>query len=510
MQYSGTRLSRRDPSVIIREAHQLHGAALPTSSTTDQQSFGELIRHAHALVSPDFYVIEHLKKSGIEPNYFDLFKNAFDEKIAATIFLTRQKLLDIEHSAQEALEIADARNDLSTFVEVLFRLKAVEALGIFFDFAEEQQESRVPWLWQNVRTRSLYLMALLPDCRDKVIRFLLKRETAVTRLQELVTTTKPETAPVFKKLLADFDAWVQQHAPKPKASQQPGAGMTAGMPGGTAIPAMLAAGLPPEEPAAYVQIYQKYENAVPAGQAYGIASLLSAEDRIMQALEAGDLDGLMKWIAEGSPAAMRSAFNRAKHYLAPDQYITLLENTLTRPGIDPVRSAATLLELGNVNRTTHLKGGTPRINNRLISLAMTTDDDDLAPAFMAIDELRSVGAAVELTTLIEKAPLQEVAEEGIKALRDLRRLTTMESILVNRPALRPAYEKAHESIMELHSIMDAAISCPSRDLTCMYVDRLRDMGALPEMEQLAKSGSYAGEYALSLLEKMRNQEIGLD
>ncbi len=180
----------------------------------------DAIRQAHQLISPDVYVIERLKQSHVEPDYNNLFGDRLQEKLAALIFLTKHKLLDIEQSTLESRDVNDAKRDLTSYVEIIFNLRAVDALMIFYDFAEAQHNSRVPWLWHNVCSRCLYLMSLLAECRDKVVGFLKDRPEAAKLMRELRQTTAPEIARALQRLTKDYSAALTAPEPPRRAQRR--------------------------------------------------------------------------------------------------------------------------------------------------------------------------------------------------------------------------------------------------------------------------------------------------
>lgn len=469
-----------DPYALVKEATSQreieHVPASPGASTVE-----DAIRRAHQLVSPDFYVIERLKQANMEPDYFSLFGEQIHEKLAALIFLTKHKLLDIEQSTLSSRDVGDARRDLSMYVEILFRVQAVEALGIFYDFAAAQRDSRVPWLWHNVCARCLYLMALLTDCLAKVAAFLDDRPNARRQMQELISSTKPDVATPLQQLETEYSQLIKGAS----TIHQPSS------------PAPL-----------YVALVQQYESRATTSverdtAARGVSSLLTAQDRIQQAASAGDTTSLADWISHGSPAAMHTAFRCALAAMPVTQYIAMLEQTLEHGGLEPVRMTSVVLELGSVNRTAHPQGGMPTVNRLLQRIALSTKDEFNGVAKVAVHELGEVKALLDLQVVLEKAPLLAVAEEVMQVMRDLRHLPMVESLLNQRPELIPAFRSARRELLELQQLVESAWACQSEEMAMIYLDQLKAMKAIPELKQLAMGSDLVSDMAQQMVVELQ-------
>ena len=452
-----------DPGKLVKEAMSFFEAEEAPSATATTAE--DAIRRAHQLVSPVLYVIEQLKSSGVEPNYPDLFKSQFEDKVGAVIFLAKHKLLDIEASTLQSRETDDARRDLSGLVEVLFRLQAVEALGVFYDFSAQKRDSNTPLLWKNVAGRCLYLLGLLKECRPRVMDFLDTRPIARHTLRDLTETTKESMAAVFRALLRDYDQYAAARtaaAPQPA----PAAATTNGAPG-------------------YLKVLQQYEVAVPSGSASGYSSLLTAEDRIHEAAQQGDMGSLLTWIRDGSPSAMKTTLRQAMALMPINQYVHLLEKTLGEEDLDPVRLTVTVLELGAVNREVYGQGGTPVINAILHDVALWDVEALAGVAHVAVTELGRCQAVTELQDVVEKTPVLAVAEEVITVLSTVHRLPLAETLLNSRPELEPAYQRVRKHLVELQSLVESAIACQSDEMASIYLERLRDMNAVYELQQIS-------------------------
>lgn len=478
MSLDGNRALWRDPQLLIKEAQSLREAD-QTPAPEDQASVVEAIRRAHELVSPDLYVIERLKDAGVEPDHRRLFGKQLPEKTAALIFLTKQKLLDIEQCQRDSRDIEDARKDLISYVETLFHLEAVDAFGIFYDFASTRQDSPTPKLWENVHDRSLYLMACLPQSRPKVLSFLKGRPHALRRLVALLESMRKDISEMLRLLVAEYQ--------KLEASGAP---------------------LPDEAPMPYVTLYREYEHRASGQSASGLSSLLTAQDRIRQALAAGDNPLLASWIAEGSPAAMRTAFDQVTMVLSAARYVDLMGMILSHEGLDPVRAAVVAMELGRVDRASNETGGAAEVNKLLREMTLTDNEDMTGAARVAVQQLASVGAYIDLRDVVTRAPWDAVAEEALLALKQLRRLPSLESIQRERPTLAPAVQAARQELQELQSLVESARACPSEELAQVYVDRLKALEAEHELLQLAMKETGVSEIAQRALRELRQAAMG--
>lgn len=466
----------RDPAQLILEAKALF--AEDTAASTVAVTAEAAIRRAHELVSSDLYVVDQLKQAGLEPDIQAIFGARFQEKVAALVFLTKRKLLDIEQAAGESRDTDDARRDLATYVEILFRVRAIDALKLFFDLALTKHDSPTPWLWQNVAARCLYLMAFMRDARERVVDFLHDRPDARRMLEELAAATTPEITELFRALMTDYN--IAMAAPHRRATVADDG---------------------------YLAIVQQYEKEAPISAATGLTSLLTAQDRIQQAVAQGDISSLTSWIAQGSPAAMQSAFHQAMTMMPMHQYMQLLQQTLAEPELDPVRMTVVVMELGAINRASYADGGSPALNEILGDLASHVDERMDGVAKLAVRELAAVKALSMLQTILGTTNDLEVAEDTINALVDLRRLPLAESLIEIRPELASALQAAQKRHRELQSLMDAACSCPSIELASIYLERLRELNAVAELEQITQLQCEASEMAEQMVNAMKPERL---
>ncbi len=254
----------------------------------------------------------------------------------------------------------------------------------------------------------------------------------------------------------------------------------------------------------YLSLVQQYEALVPTSAARdsaarGVSSLLSAQDRINQAAAAGDTASLLDWISNGSPAAMHTAFRCAMTTMTNTQFIGMLEQAILRGNLDPVRLTAIVLELGALGRSIHPQGGEPAVNRLLVHLAETADPEYSGVAKVALHELVTVHALNTIRGVMEKAPLLEVAEEGVRVMYDLRSLSMVESLLGQRPELHDVYRQARKDLVELQDLVDAVSSCQSEELARIYLEQLKQARAIPELKQLALGPTFIAEIAKEIL-----------
>lgn len=479
MDANNPHVSWGDPDALIAEATRILNTevVLETAAATTATS---TISRAHQLISPDLYIIERLKGSGLLPDYANLFGAQVNEKLAALVFLAKQKLLDIEHSTLESRDIADAKRDLAQYVEILFHLQAIDALAIFYDFAAAQRDSRVPRLWRNVCAHCLHLMSLIEAYHNKIAAFLDDRPAARRMLDELTQSTTQQVAGNLQRLATRYQE--MQYT-------------------GTLADANA------REQAPYIAILQQYEQALPAQgsgemSGSGLSSLLTAQDRIVQAVNERDVPAVAQWITEGSPAATRTALRTALTVMPTDEYINMMEGLITQP-MDAVRLAAIVLELGELSRHLQANGGHPRINQILCELALTNASERLGVARLAVKELSSVNAHAALMRIMAQAPFTEVAIQCVQALKELRHLMMAEAIVRERTELLPVFQEARHEVMHLQSLLDSACACPSPDMAEMYLQQLLRLRAIPELNQICMQNTEISEIARQLLAKAR-------
>ena len=480
---SQTQVGRDYPEMLLREAEAFRAQVAEPSAGKRPAEL--LVDQAFRLVNSDLLTIEHLKATGQTPDYATIFQQRFDEKIAAIIYLAKQNLLDIEYGTVQSLETEYARNNLRLMVETLYFVDAVEALIVFYDFAASQREHKPHSLWRNVIVHCLHLMAWMTRHREKVCRFLAERPLAVEMLEELVGHSRDDIARIFRALLDDFNVYLQ-HTPR------------------TAEPTMH---LPP----VFITLYQQYETlggGLEEAWAGGAASALTAHSRITQALAANDMQSLIRWIADGTPAAMMETLQGAIAVMSVEKYLDMLESLLWEVELDDVRRTTLLCELGAINRR-HQAGGSPRINHLLMAIVTTDDPLREGIARLAVRELYAVGAWKTLQMIAEKPLLPGVALDVLKSFALQRKLELVPGTLLLHPNMQKALQGIRDELRNIRELMEAAAACPSPEMAQFYLDKLRDLHALPELEQLTRQDRIS-EQAQQALREAKAADFGLN
>ncbi len=461
-----------DPDTLIREAYILldRDGALASAPRT---SLEEDIRRAHQMVAGDMEKIEGFRRDKLEIPFDEIFGSAQDDKLAAIIYLATHKMLDVTYGPAQALDIVDARRDLTGYVDILFRLNAVEGIGILYDFSLAQSERRDPQTWQKMLSYYLLLLVKMIDARARVIGFLKDRPHARRAVEQLMASTDQNVAAAFRALgeeyvraKKDTDA---DTLPEPR----------------------------------YVRLYSQYNLTQPDERLLGTASLLAAQERILRAVEEADFPTLAFWVKDGSPAAARLVFSTARSFLSTGVVTKLLELILSKTDIAPVRLAAAVLELGDINHIVSPAGGEMLINRTLTDFACTDDKLLVNVARLAVQQLRNVTDFNDMLTVMERAPLIEVAEEAVRALCDMRRLQMADSVIRTRPVLTLAYQSAQRYLQEVQSLMSSAWSCQNEEMARVYIERLKSLNALPELEQLGTRHKHISELANKTLAALR-------
>lgn len=467
-----------EPAFLLREAKPF--LREPTATAADERTpLEKSIRRAHQLLANDLAQIERLKRDGADIAYADCFGAQYHEKIAALIFLTRSKLLDIAGDTSSILDIVDARRDTSLLVEILFRLSAVEGLGILYDFAAVHAQGDNAPFWQKVGQHYLHLLTLLTLTRTHVLYFLRARPAARRQVEQGMASMDEAVARAYRALGEDY-----VHA---KAQLQTE---------------------PPPAPAEYTIFYQRYEQSLPDAQTTRLSALLTAQDRIHRLVDAKDLPGLVKWFVEGSLPAVQYLLHSARTNLSASALLDLLTAVLALNDGDPIRLAAAVLELGRLNRAVHAAGGDPNINTQLIEATMTDKGARTGVAQLAVRELGGVNAFNEILSVLERAPIVEVADEGIRVLRDLRRLPMAEAIVNRRATLQTAFKAAQRHLQEIQSLMDSVWACQNEYMATPYITRLRELQAIHEIEIIGQKHQHIATLAKRILSEMQLEMTG--
>ncbi len=354
----------------------------PTIGTPLEKS----IRRAHQLLCADLQHLEQLREENVDVVYSDFFGGQFHEKIAAIIYLAQRSLLDIADSPAELLDAAISRRISSLLVEILYRLNAAEGLGYLYDFAAAHTKSGNATFWQKVCRHYLQLMAMLPIARPRVLAFLSERPDARHDVEVGIAAVDVNVARAFRALGEDY-LRARKNGP-----------------------------LEPFTPAEYTLFYRQYVQEEPNAQTAGLSTRLAVQERINRAVAAGDIPALAPWFTDGSPLAVRYLMQTARSGLAASSFMDLLVSVVAAKQWNPVRGAAAVLEMSEINRTLQPNGGDININQQFVSLAMTDDSARFGIARLAVQELGAIGAFNEVLTVLEQAPYIDVAGEGIAVL----------------------------------------------------------------------------------------------
>ncbi len=462
------------PEQLLREAEAFR--AQVGTPDAGKRPVELLVDQAFQLVHADLDAIAQAKAAGDAPDYFAIFHDRFDEKIAAIIFLAKQNLLDIEYGTVQSLETTYARTNLQAMVETLYNVDAVDALIIFFDFAASQREHKPQSLWRNVLTHCLHLMAWMTRHRAAVCRFLAERPIAVEMLIALSNGRRADVAQVFRELYDDYVA----QAPESFSPTDTG-------------PAQHFSPV-------FITLYRQYETlsgSLEEAWAGGAASSLTAKSRISQALATDDIPALIRWIADGTPTAMMEALQGAIAVMSVEKYLDMLEHLLWDAEVDEVRRVTLLCELGTINRR-HALGGHPRINNTLAGIASTDDAASTGLARLAVRELYAVHAWKTLQAVAEQSLQPNVAVDLLHAFAMGRKLELLPESFTARVDIRTPLEHVREQLRDIRGLMESAAACPNTEMARFYVDKLRDLHAVPELESLVRQGRIT-DFALQAL-----------
>ncbi|HEY3416839.1 MAG TPA: hypothetical protein VGM23_08150 [Armatimonadota bacterium] len=458
-----------NPELLAGEAARLLNADL--AAFPGRTAIEEAIRRAHQMVAADLAIFDQRRQANQEIDCRGQFGAQLHDKVAALTFITRHKLIDIA-LAPPSLEITQARRDLTGSVDILFRAGAAEALGVLIDFAGAQPDDPETHFWSKVRQHCLLLMAQIPEARPAVFAFLSERAEMRRLIEQMMAADRPAVAAAARALGEEY---VQARRAGAIAAPPPS-------------PAMLR--------------YAQYEQVAPGQQAVGLASLLAAMDRVRQALDTNDYETLVTWATQGSPAVCASVLRAARDGWPAGGYLELLQKVLAVEEVEPPRLAAAVLELGKINGTA--QGGIPDIIRIFVEVAQTDDSmRRTGVAKLAVRELGRVDAFNEVLTVMETAPIVEVAEEAILAMRDLRRLNMAESVVRSRASLLEAYDSAREYIYEVSNLMEAAFSAPSELAAQTYFNKMKERKAYAELEKLLKRKDFVGKMAQQTLTEMR-------
>jgi len=472
---SGTKLRpEEDPGALAAAARAFLAAGEDIKPTPLE---GE-IRRAFKLLKDDLAKIEALRLSKKDVPYAEIFSAQPHEKVAALVFLIEHLLNDVAHGPTDCLEITDAKTDLTGHHETLLRLNALDAFAILYDFAWAQSQAEELPLWQKSCTYYLHTLARMTDARPRAYFFLKERPHARRQVEQLIASTDQNVAGLFRTLGEDYVRLRQEIDPAAAPS-----------------------------PPAYARLLLEYTTELPSPEQVGLAARIVAEERIRAVMAAGNLAVLARWVMHGSRRAARAALDAARGALPTSGYITLLEQALSLPDAPPERLAAAVVELGEVSRTLRQEGGESEINRLLVEFAVRAHAGQVGVAQLAVRELRAVNAFNDVLSVMERTSIVEVAEEGMRMMCEMRRLVMVESLVQRRPVLNLSYQAAHKHLMTIQELMNAAWGCTSDATAHVYLERLKELRAYPELEQLGLRHKHISTLANKSLAELRMQEM---
>ena len=430
----------RDPDHLLAQAREFLGDGFCAGTAAE-----ELFRRAYARFAADLDALD--RAAGNAAAILAQFGAQTHEKLAALLFIARHTLRELADPPR-TVDIEFARRDMTLYVELLAKVGALEGLIALYDFAASQDHAASPGFWPSVCRHLLALMARAPEGQVIMPGFLAARPAAQGHLREM-SDGSPD-AELLRGLLAE-----------------------AGRDGCPKMP----------EPARYLLVYRQYGEDAPCDSRECLCALAAARHHIERAFIRGDLPAIKRWFAEGSRGAAREVLRLGEAGLPVRRRARLLEEFLNMPECDGMRRTAAVLELGTLNLGERPEGGQAEINRALVECAMTEDDACTGVARAAVRELVTVRNSDALLFVASRAPLLEVAEEAVTALKDMRRLRLVEPLLRARPELSRAYRAAHQQLVEIQNLVEAVWSAPA-DQTDIYLERLKQLNADPELDRL--------------------------
>jgi hypothetical protein len=400
-----------------------------------------------------------------------------DEKLAALTVVIRHTLWDLSFSPPPILEVTLAQQELAAALDILYHAQVADAFNALFDAATKHLEGPRGPFWHQVCVRCLGALARLPDGRAHCLVFLRDRPGARREVELMIGSADPNVAGLFRAL---GEAYVQARRD------------------GTLDLLTLA-------PSPYALAYIQYDGGDLPEELAGATLQQRALLGVNRAARAQDVPALTRWFTEGSATAAGLTILAVREAWPISQYEPLLESLLAQPTLEPARRTLAILEVGRLNRAARPQGGEPHLNDILVAQT-ATDNGALAEiGRLAVRELGAVGAINNLLAVAEFAPIIEIAEEPLIALRDLRQLGQADSLVRRRSLLQPAYSRAQQYLQEVQSLTDAAWACQAGDMAEIYINRLRALKAIPELERLT-SRAGVKELAQQTLSEMRLEQ----
>lgn len=463
---------RDEATSLAQQASRLLAGPTDAHAAPVMPGLEETLRHALQLVTSELQECDRRRQAGEAINYQACFVEGRDEKLAALLLLAQHTLVAVI-TADPQEDLQDARRDLTAYFETLFRLGAAEALEVLYDLAYTQGCVDTHPMWGKIALHCLNLLTL-SDARPRLLAFLQARPHARRQVEQLMAAPEQGTASLMRLLGEEYVRAVKAGAIAPQNTRS-----------------------------AYIERYRQLAQFAPDTRTPDLVLRVGAELRVQQSVQAGDTAALARWIATGTPTMVRATFHAARHTMTAALYVNMLEHILLDAEMPPVRRAAALLELGAMNRQLAADGGEGGTNNLLIDIANAENGPLIPLARMAVHELATVNAFNELLAVVERAPFLDVAEEAILMLRDLRHLGLAEPSVRRRPVLQRAYDDAKQYLAKISALLDSAWACQSEEMAAIYLERLKELDAIPELQKLCQRNNHVSELAKKTLNEIR-------
>jgi hypothetical protein len=461
----------RDPDALAAAAVAFLDAAPPAGPGADVE---ETLRRALKPLLADLFTLDRKLQENADFSIAAFFGAALIEKMAGMLFLSRYCLRFIAISGGQSLDLNDMRRLLTLAMQTLYQVQAVEGLIFLYDYAVSQLDTGNTPFWEGTCLHTLYLLALLRDGRPQALAFLHDRPHARRHVEQMMALPDAQRAPVAQALGKDYMEARRQGTPMEPLRTPP-----------------------------YLKMLLQFDPTPPSDAAAAFTALLVARERIRAAVESGDTALLARWIAEGSASAAQAALRSAKANLASGQFSDVLARVIRHPHSNSLRLACAVHELGRLNQAAGIKSGDPNIIPLLREMAMTDVPERAGAARLAAREFAAVDAFNESLFLVEHAIMVEVGEEAMHHLRDTRRLALAERAAKTRPFLQPAYEAAFAHVQRAKSLMESVWSAQSDDLAMMYLQRLKEMKAFPELQQLCQKRTKISDLAQKTMAELK-------
>lgn len=461
----------RDPDALAAAAAAFLDAPPPDGPGREAE---EMLRRAIKPLFPDLFLLDRALQEQKDFSIAAHFGPALVEKLAGLLFFTRYCMRFVSLNSGQMLDLNDMRHLLTTCMQTLYQVEAIDGLIFLYDYAYSQAGGDNPQFWDGVCMHVLYMLARLPSGRAQALAFLHERAHARRHVERIVSLPDDQRAPTMRVLGEEYIRARREGNP-----------------------------LEMPRPAPYVAMLLQF-SATPPGEAEAsFVGLMVARERIRLAVEASDTALLARWVAEGTIPAAQTARRAAMNNLATPQYVGTLSEVVRHPTAGALRVAAAIQELARLNEAAGMTGGDPNIIPLLREAAMTDIPDRAGAARLAARAFAAVDNFNESLGLVEHAVMVEVGEEALLHLRDTRRLALVERTIAHRSFLQPAYEMAFSHVQKAKSLMESVWSAQSEDLAMMYLHRLKEMKAYPELQTLTQKRTKISDLAQKTLAELK-------